>query len=56
MNTTTRPNDDIVLAAARTLAPQAAHRWAWRIWLSLPVVPCLLTILVILRVATTAAR
>jgi hypothetical protein len=56
MNTTTRPNDDIVLAAARTpLAPQAAHRWAWRIWLFLPVVPCLLTVFVILRVATTAA-
>ena len=56
MNTTTRPNDDIALAAARRpLDPQAAHRWAWRIWLSLPVVPCLLTILVILRVATTAA-
>jgi hypothetical protein len=56
MTTTTRPNDDIALAAARTpLAPQAAHRWAWRIWLSLPVVPCLLTILAICRAATTAA-
>ena len=56
MNTTTRPNDDIALAASRTpLTAQAAHRWAWRIWLFLPVVPCLLMILVIVRVAAIAA-
>jgi hypothetical protein len=56
MNTTTRPNDNIALADAPTpLAPQVAYGWAWRIWLSLPVVPCLLTILVIWRAATTAA-
>ena len=56
MNTFTRTNVAPSVADRIAFTPHAAYRRAWWIWLSLPVVPSLLTALSVWRLATAPER